>query len=49
LLPRDLDALFLGGGYPELYANQLSANLRMVSGIRDFVACGRRCMQSAEA
>jgi cobyrinic acid a,c-diamide synthase len=41
LLPRDLDALFLGGGYPELYANQLSANLRMVSGIRDFVACGR--------
>jgi cobyrinic acid a,c-diamide synthase len=40
-LPSDLDALYLGGGYPELYAAQISANSAMLSSIRSFVASGR--------
>jgi len=40
-LPPDLDALYLAGGYPELYATQISENLAMLSAIRDFVASGR--------
>jgi cobyrinic acid a,c-diamide synthase len=40
-LPPDLDALYLAGGYPELYAVQISENSPMLSAIRDFVASGR--------
>ncbi len=40
-LPHDLDALYLGGGYPELYADRLSANRSMMSAVRDFIASGR--------
>jgi cobyrinic acid a,c-diamide synthase len=40
-LPSDLDALYLGGGYPELYAQQLSANTSMLSSIRNFAASDR--------
>jgi cobyrinic acid a,c-diamide synthase len=40
-LPPDLDALYLAGGYPELYASQLSKNSAMHLAIRDFVASGR--------
>jgi cobyrinic acid a,c-diamide synthase len=40
-LPPNLDALYLGGGYPELYAQQLSANTSMLSSIRDFAASDR--------
>jgi cobyrinic acid a,c-diamide synthase len=40
-LPADLDALYLGGGYPELYADQLSANSEMLLAIRSFVALDR--------
>ncbi len=40
-LPNDLDALYLGGGYPELYAKQLGNNATMVDGIREFAASGR--------
>jgi cobyrinic acid a,c-diamide synthase len=36
-LPPDLDGLYLGGGYPELYAEALSANKRMRVAIRSFV------------
>jgi len=35
-LPADIDGLYLGGGYPELYAPQLSANSSMTQAIRDF-------------
>lgn len=35
-LPSDLDALYLGGGFPELYANELSENKSMISSIRRF-------------
>jgi cobyrinic acid a,c-diamide synthase len=40
-LPPDLDALYLAGGYPELYAAQISENSAMHSAIRDFAASGR--------
>lgn len=36
-LPGNLDALYLGGGYPELYAERLSNNLPMISAIRQWV------------
>ena len=40
-LPSSLDALYLGGGYPELYADQLSRNTQMLEEIRTFAASGR--------
>ena len=36
-----VDGLYLGGGYPELFASQLSANEGMRSRVRDFAASGR--------
>lgn len=33
-LPEDCNALLLGGGYPELYAEQLSANKSMLSSVK---------------
>jgi len=35
-LPEGVDALYFGGGYPELYAAQLSANSGMLSSLRRF-------------
>jgi len=40
-LPLDLDALYLGGGYPELYADGLSRNASMLAGICAFVQSGK--------
>ena len=39
-LPDDLDGLYLGGGYPELYADTLSGNESMLSSIRSAVNGG---------
>lgn len=40
-LPDGLDALYIGGGYPEEYAEALSANGQMLSNIREFASSGR--------
>jgi cobyrinic acid a,c-diamide synthase len=35
-LPARLDALYFGGGYPELYADQLSRNQEMIASVKKF-------------
>lgn len=35
-LPEDCDAMLLGGGYPELYAKELSKNVSMMNAIKSF-------------
>jgi cobyrinic acid a,c-diamide synthase len=39
-LPEDIDGLYLGGGYPEVYAQELAANQTMASEIRCAVEDG---------
>jgi cobyrinic acid a,c-diamide synthase len=39
-LPAELDALYFGGGYPELYARELSENAPMLHAIRAFTRSG---------
>lgn len=39
-LPTDTDGLYLPGGYPELYAQQLSENVSMRESVRQAVAAG---------
>jgi cobyrinic acid a,c-diamide synthase len=39
-LPTGLDALYLGGGYPELHAPQLSTNETMIASIQQFATSG---------
>ncbi len=39
-LPEDLDGLILGGGYPELYSKELSANTNMLHQIREQIEQG---------
>lgn len=40
-LPFNLDAIYLGGGYPELHAARLSENCEMLREIRAFAVSGR--------
>jgi cobyrinic acid a,c-diamide synthase len=40
-LPRSLDALYFGGGYPELWADALSSNHTMRAGVKRFIDAGR--------
>jgi len=43
-IPAGADGLLLVGGYPELYAKELSENVPMREAIRDFIASGRPCL-----
>lgn len=40
-LPQGIAGLYLGGGYPEVHADTLSANRGMLNSIRTFAASGR--------
>jgi cobyrinic acid a,c-diamide synthase len=40
-LPPSLDGLYLGGGYPEIYAEELSCNRSFLASLREFVSSGR--------
>lgn len=42
-LPKGLDGLYLGGGYPELYTGPLSANRTMLMSIHDALSGGLSC------
>jgi cobyrinic acid a,c-diamide synthase len=42
-LPTDLDAIFLGGGFPEVFAEQLSQNGSMRAEIRSAIRHGLAC------
>lgn len=39
-LPPDVKALYLGGGYPEIYAQELSRNCSMREAVRSFIESG---------
>ncbi len=43
-LPEGLDGLYLGGGYPELYAKELSANASMLASVRRALENGLPCI-----
>ena len=40
-IPEHLDALYIGGGYPEVHAAELSSNPRMLDSVREFCETGR--------
>lgn len=40
-LPDDIDGIYLGGGYPELFARQLADNHHMLREIRNWSSAGR--------
>jgi len=40
-IPDDIDALYIGGGYPELYAEWLSKNQSMLNAINNWACLGR--------
>lgn len=42
-LPENIDFLYLGGGYPEVFIEELSKNKTMLNSIREALANGLRC------
>ncbi|TAL28033.1 MAG: cobyrinate a,c-diamide synthase [Nitrospirae bacterium] len=40
-IPDNVDALYIGGGYPELYAKELSGNTPMLKSIKEWADSGR--------
>ena len=43
-LPEDIQGLYLGGGYPELYARQLEENASMRQSVYDALTAGLPCI-----
>ncbi len=43
-LPDDIDGLYLGGGYPELYTDRLSGNKTMLESVRKALEAGLPCI-----
>lgn len=43
-LPEDIQGLYLGGGYPELYVDALSQNTSMLASIREALRRGLPCI-----
>lgn len=43
-VPGEASALILGGGYPEIYASQLSQNIEMLDSIRSVIRSGMPCI-----
>jgi len=43
-LPGEIDGIYLGGGYPELYAEQLSENRSMLNVLRSTLERGTPCI-----
>ncbi|OLN31678.1 cobyrinate a,c-diamide synthase [Desulfosporosinus metallidurans] len=41
-LPKDLDGIFLGGGFPELHLNRLSENVAFLESLRAYAASGKQ-------
>lgn len=41
VLPSQLDAVFIGGGFPELFLPQLSANLEFMASLKAFARSGK--------
>ncbi len=39
-LPENVDGIYIGGGYPELYAERLSGNISMRQQLKEWVALG---------
>ena len=48
-LPDALDALYVGGGYPELWAEALTANVNMKTAVRRFIESGRAVLSAVTA
>ncbi|WP_010238456.1 cobyrinate a,c-diamide synthase [Clostridium arbusti] len=42
-LPKDIDFIYLGGGYPEVFIEKLTGNKTMLKSIRDALNSGIRC------
>ena len=48
-LPPSINGLYLGGGYPEIHAAQLSENQAMMQAIRRFAEAGASTPTTAKA
>lgn len=40
-LPKDVDLVYIGGGYPELYREELAGNRSMIESIQEYVDSGK--------
>lgn len=43
VLPKELDFIYFGGGYPEIFKEELSGNKSMITSIRKELESGTRC------